>query len=71
VRKLQRVYVEEWVGVLCRLRPGLQPEQARVLAHGAFGLMNSTPYLSLGDEVSADETAALLRAAALRALDPG
>ncbi|MEU5872000.1 TetR/AcrR family transcriptional regulator [Glycomyces sp. NPDC047369] len=71
VRKLQRVYVEEWVGVLCRLRDGLKPEQARVLAHGAFGLMNSTPYLSLGQEVSADETAALLRAAALRALDPG
>lgn len=70
VRKLQRVYVEEWVRVLCELRSGLEPEQARVIAHGAFGLMNSTPYLALGEEVSAEETASLLRAAALAALDP-
>ena len=70
VRKLQRVYVEEWVRVLCELRPGLKPEQARVVAHGAFGLMNSTPYLALGQEITADETAGLLRAAALAALAP-
>jgi AcrR family transcriptional regulator len=70
VRKLQRAYVEEWVRVLCELRPGLKPQQARVLAHGAFGLMNSTPYLSLGDEVSPDETVDLLRQATLAALDP-
>jgi AcrR family transcriptional regulator len=66
IRKLQRLYVEEWVGVLTALRPELGPAEARVLAHAAFGLMNSTPFL--GGEVDRDRRAALLRAAALAAL---
>ncbi|WP_246497954.1 TetR/AcrR family transcriptional regulator [Natronoglycomyces albus] len=70
VRKLQRAYVEEWVGLLCRLRPGLKPEEARVLAHGAFGLMNSTPWLALRDEVTPEDTKQLLCQAALAALAP-
>jgi hypothetical protein len=37
-----------------------------VLAHAAFGLMNSTPFL--GGEVDRQRRAALLRAAALAAL---
>jgi AcrR family transcriptional regulator len=49
IRRLQRLYVEEWVGVLATLRPELEPAEARVLAHSAFGLMNSTPFL--GGEV--------------------
>lgn len=43
VRRLQRAYVEVWVGVLTRLRPGLPPADARTAAHAAFGLLNSTP----------------------------
>ncbi|HEY3008798.1 MAG TPA: TetR/AcrR family transcriptional regulator [Micromonosporaceae bacterium] len=66
IRKLQRLYVEEWVGVLTRLRPELDPAEARVLAHAAFGLMNSTPFL--GGEVDRNRRAALLRVAALAAL---
>lgn len=66
IRKLQRLYVEEWVGVLGELRPDLDPAEARVLAHAAFGLMNSTPFL--GGEVDRERRAALLRAAALSAL---
>lgn len=66
IRKLQRLYVEEWVGVLTALRPELVPGEARVLAHAAFGLMNSTPFL--GGEVDRERRAALLRAAALAAL---
>ncbi len=66
IRRLQRLYVEEWVGVLGRLRPQLHPTEARVLAHAAFGLMNSTPFL--GGEVDRDRRAALLRAAATAAL---
>jgi AcrR family transcriptional regulator len=66
IRRLQRLYVEEWVGVLTGLRPELPPGEARVLAHAAFGLMNSTPFLS--GEVDRARCADLLRAATLAAL---
>jgi AcrR family transcriptional regulator len=66
IRRLQRLYVEEWVGVLTALRTELDAAEARVLAHAAFGLMNSTPFL--GGEVERGRRAALLRAAALAAL---
>ena len=46
VRRLQRAYVEVWVGVLTRLRPDLPAGDARTAAHAAFGLLNSTPYSS-------------------------
>ncbi len=67
IRRLQRLYVEEWVSVLAALRPGLEPAEARVLAHAAFGLMNSTPFL--GGEVDRRRRAALLRDAAAFALE--
>ncbi|GLY99193.1 TetR family transcriptional regulator [Actinoplanes sp. NBRC 103695] len=67
IRRLQRLYVEEWVGVLATLRPELNAGEARVLAHAAFGLMNSTPFL--GDEVERLRAAALLRTAAACALE--
>ena len=66
IRRLQRLYVEEWVGVLGALRPELDAAEARVLAHSAFGLMNSTPFL--GGEVDRQRRAALLRDASLHAL---
>ncbi|MGH3712243.1 MAG: TetR/AcrR family transcriptional regulator [Micromonosporaceae bacterium] len=66
IRKLQRLYVEEWVTVLCALRPELAPAEARVLAHAAFGLMNSTPFQA-GD-LDEERRAQLLRSAALAAL---
>jgi AcrR family transcriptional regulator len=66
IRRLQRQYVEEWVTVLTVLRPALSDGEARVLAHAAFGLMNSTPFL--GGEVDRQRRAELLRAAALAAL---
>jgi len=68
IRRLQRLYVEEWVRVLTRIRPELRAEEARVLAHAAFGLMNSTPFL--GGEVHRDRVAELLRAATTAALRP-
>lgn len=43
VRALQRAYVTIWVDALRRASPGLVEEEARVRAHAAFGLMNSTP----------------------------
>src|SRR4029079_18487162 len=45
IRGLQRLYVEECVSTLATLRPDLDPNEARVLAHGAFGLMNATPFM--------------------------
>ncbi|MGA3486406.1 TetR/AcrR family transcriptional regulator [Micromonosporaceae bacterium DT55] len=66
IRRLQRLYVEEWVTVLTALHPGLTAAQGRVLAHAAFGLMNSTPYLA--GEVEPAGRARLLRAAASAAL---
>ena len=66
IRRLQRLYVEEWVEVLAKLRPELDAAEARVLAHAAFGLMNSTPFL--GGEVDRRRRAALLRDATVHAL---
>jgi AcrR family transcriptional regulator len=66
IRRLQRLYVEEWVTTLTALRPELSAGEARVLAHAAFGLMNSTPFL--GGEVDRHRRAELLRAAALASL---
>jgi AcrR family transcriptional regulator len=66
IRRLQRLYVEEWVNVLTALRPALSAGEARVLAHAAFGLMNSTPFL--GGEVERRRRAELLRASTLGAL---
>jgi AcrR family transcriptional regulator len=66
IRRLQRLYVEEWVSTLTTLRPELSAPEARVLAHAAFGLMNSTPFL--GGEVDRHRRADLLRASALAAL---
>jgi AcrR family transcriptional regulator len=50
VRRLQRRYVEIWVDTLRSLHPGLSAEAARVAAHGAFGLLNSTPHTGRGPE---------------------
>jgi AcrR family transcriptional regulator len=44
VRRLQRLYVEEWVGVLSELLPSAAQARLRVAVHAAIGLLNSTPY---------------------------
>jgi AcrR family transcriptional regulator len=66
IRRLQRQYVEEWVATLTAVRPDLRPDEARVLVHGALGLMNSTPFHR--DEIERDRRAELLRNATLCAL---
>ncbi|WP_214367709.1 TetR/AcrR family transcriptional regulator [Pseudonocardia sp. H11422] len=71
VRLLQRTYVEIWVDTLRRINPALSPEAARIAAHGAFGLLNSTPHS--GTRGSRAEVAALLHRmtwAALTGLTP-
>jgi AcrR family transcriptional regulator len=44
IRRLQRLYIEEWVGVLAELQPGVPASRLRAAVHAAIGLLNSTPY---------------------------
>lgn len=68
VRDLQRAYVDLWADQVQRLRPGVGPDQARAMAHAAFGLINSTPRSGLLPD---DQMRDLLRTMALQALaDP-
>ncbi|MGH3943171.1 MAG: SACE_7040 family transcriptional regulator [Pseudonocardiaceae bacterium] len=66
VRALQRAYVEIWVEILRKLTPGLSAEAARIAAHGAFGLLNSTPHSATA--ANPKQVAVLLRQMALTAL---
>ena len=66
VRKAQRQYVEIWVDVIRRLDDGLSEAAARVMAHAAFGLLNSTPH-SRKSGVNTDSRA-VLRAMTVAAL---
>lgn len=44
VRRLQRAYVELWMGVLGGIHPDRTDAELRVRAHACFGLINSTPH---------------------------
>lgn len=48
VRRLQREYVELWIGVLSDLHPDRSESDLRVRAHACFGLINSTPHSMRG-----------------------
>ncbi|WP_243075083.1 TetR/AcrR family transcriptional regulator [Microbacterium sp. SS28] len=48
VRRLQREYVELWIGVLAELHPDREEADLRVRAHACFGLINSTPHSMRG-----------------------
>jgi AcrR family transcriptional regulator len=63
VRTLQRTYVEIWVDALRRSHSDLSADAARTAAHGAFGLLNSTPHSG-----RSPDAAAVLRRMALAAL---
>lgn len=67
VRRSQRQYVEIWVAVLTQLNRDLAEEDARVMAHAVFGLLNSTPY-SARPAVPKAHSRALLRRMTLAAL---
>ncbi|MFC4375705.1 TetR/AcrR family transcriptional regulator [Nocardia halotolerans] len=66
LRRTQREYVEIWVGVLRALDPALPEEIARIQAHAAFGLINSTPHSATA--ASASKARPVLRQMALAAL---
>jgi AcrR family transcriptional regulator len=74
VRRAQRQYVEIWVGVLRELEPILAEADARLMAHAAFGLLNSTPHsMKPGDSRAGQITRsrAVLRAMTIAALTIG
>jgi AcrR family transcriptional regulator len=66
IRRLQRLYVEEWVTVLSEISPGAPPASLRTAVHAMFGLLNSTPHSA--SELPAEATAELLHAMARAAL---
>jgi len=68
VRQLQRTYVEIWVDTLRRMHPDLPADRARIAAHGAFGLLNSTPHISPRDGARDEASTEVLRRMALAAL---
>jgi AcrR family transcriptional regulator len=67
IRRLQRLYVEEWVTVLSELYPSSSPARLRAATHAVFGLLNSTPR-SAG-ELRPETMAPLLRQMARAALE--
>jgi AcrR family transcriptional regulator len=74
VRKAQRQYVEIWVSVLRKLHPELAEADARLMAHAAFGLLNSTPHSMKSADtkpVGALRSRAVLRAMTVAALSAG
>jgi hypothetical protein len=66
VRRLQRRYVEVWVGVLARVHPEDDAPTCRARAHAVFGLINSTPHSAgrLGRPAMADLLIRMARSAA-------
>jgi AcrR family transcriptional regulator len=69
VRALQRAYLQIWVDTLRKRIPELSVEAARIAAHGAFGMLNSTPHSATGSNPR--QVAALLHRMVIAALcDP-
>jgi AcrR family transcriptional regulator len=66
IRRAQRLYVEQWVGALGQIAPGVAADRRRVGAQAAIGLINSTPHF--GGHVDRGALAPLLGEMALAAL---
>jgi AcrR family transcriptional regulator len=66
IRRLQRLYVEEWVTVLSELIPQASQATLRTATHATFGLLNSTPHSA--SELSREPMADLLYTMAHAAL---
>jgi hypothetical protein len=68
LRRMQRLYVEEWVEVLFRVRTDLSDAEARTAVHGAMSLLQSGAARRSG--LPAEELADVLCSMALAALMP-
>ena len=70
VRRLQREYVEVWIGILSTVHPERDEDDLRVRAHACFGLINSTPHSvrALREEPGDGQVRRVLESMALAAL---
>jgi AcrR family transcriptional regulator len=66
LRRKQRLYLEEWVHLLCEGRQDLDDVEARVLVHASIGAIQSTLFHSSG--LPADRLRDVLTATAVRVL---
>ena len=66
MRRLMRLYAEEWSMLVERLRPDLSDAQNRVLTHAVFSMINSIPQFNSG--LDPDSVGQTIRTAALNAL---
>ena len=66
MRRMMRLYAEEWSGLVSRLRPDLSDAQTRVLTHAVFSMINAVPQFNSG--LDPETVGATIRAAALNAL---
>jgi len=66
IRRLQRLYVEEWVTVLSEMSPRADQPTLRAAVHATFGLLNSTPHSA--SELPPEAAAGLLYTMARAAL---
>jgi AcrR family transcriptional regulator len=65
LRYLQRLYTEEWVRTVRRLRPELSDDQVRAMCHGVIALLQSPT--EFHSSLKREELAPLLRQMALQA----
>ena len=72
IRRLQRLYVEEWVTVLSEMIPRAPQARLRTATHAVFGLLNSTPHSAseLAPDAMADLLYTMARAALTAAATP-
>ncbi len=66
MRRLMRLYAEEWIVLVARLRPELSDAQTRVLSHAVFSMINSVPTFNSG--LDRDTLIKTIHTAALNAL---
>lgn len=66
MRRMMRLYAEEWSGLVSRLRPDLSDAQTRVLTHAVFSMINAVPQFNSG--LDPEIVAETIRTAALNAL---
>jgi AcrR family transcriptional regulator len=66
IRRLQRLYAEEWVTVLSEMSPQAAQASLRAAVHATFGLLNSTPHSV--SELRPESAAELLHTMARAAL---
>ncbi|MFD8518348.1 TetR/AcrR family transcriptional regulator [Streptomyces antimycoticus] len=66
MRRMMRLYTEEWTGLVTRLRPDLSDAQTCVLTHAVFSMINAVAQFNSG--LDPDIVARAIRTAAINAL---